>query len=168
MDLEFKIDSRKFKEQFYVTGLEKQKINLGFPWLQKHNPKIDWKTGKIEWKKYLLTFQQLFGKRRTSSKSTIEEQPDEEEWKTWTRNSINKNMNAIFMELLDKEMEINKINIATKLAIKENKKKAEKMDKELVPEEYHEYLDIFSEEKAARFPGSKPWDRKIKMKKDLN
>ena len=41
VDLEFKIDSRKFKEQFYVTGLGKQKIILGFPWLQKHNPKID-------------------------------------------------------------------------------------------------------------------------------
>ena len=64
VDLEFKIDSRRFKEQFYVTGLGKQKIILGFPWLQKHNPKIDWKTGKIEWKKYLLTFQQLFGKKK--------------------------------------------------------------------------------------------------------
>ena len=41
MDLEFKINSRKFREQFYVTGLGKQKIILGFPWLQKHNPKID-------------------------------------------------------------------------------------------------------------------------------
>ena len=30
VDLEFKIDSRKFKEQFYVTGLGKQKIILGF------------------------------------------------------------------------------------------------------------------------------------------
>ena len=79
----------------------------------------------------------------------MEEQPDEEEWKIWTRNPINKNMNALFMELLDEEMEINKINVATKLAIKENKKKTEKMDKELIPEEYHEYLDVFSEEKAA-------------------
>ena len=55
----------------------------------------------------------------------MQEQLDKEEWKTWTRNPINKNMNAIFMELLDKEMEINKINIATDLAIKENKKKTE-------------------------------------------
>ena len=30
------------------------------------------------------------------------------------------------MELLDKEMEINKINIATELAIEDNKKKTEK------------------------------------------
>ena len=66
VDLEFEIDSRKFKERFYVTGLGRQKIILGFPWLKKYNPTIDWKTGKIKWKKYLLTFQQLFGKNRTS------------------------------------------------------------------------------------------------------
>ena len=68
------------------------------------------------------------------------------------------------MELLDKEIRINKINVATELAIKENKKKTEKTDKELVPEEYHEYLDVFNEEKAAQFPESKPWDHKIEMK----
>ena len=39
--LEFKINSRKFREQFYVTRLGKQKIILGFTWLQKYNPLID-------------------------------------------------------------------------------------------------------------------------------
>jgi hypothetical protein len=33
-----------------VTGLGKQKIILGFPWLNEHNPDIDWKTGRITWK----------------------------------------------------------------------------------------------------------------------
>ena len=164
VDLEFEIDSRKVKEQFYVTGLGRQKIILGFPWLKKYNLTIDWKSGKIKWKKYLLTFQQLFGKNRTSLQPTIEEQLDEEEWKTQTRNPINKNMNAIFMELSDKEIRINKINVATELAIEENKKKTEKTDKELVPEEYHEYLDVFNKKKAAQFPKSKPWDHKIEMK----
>jgi hypothetical protein len=34
------------------------------------------------------------------------------------------------------------------LAIEENSKKAKKTDKTLVLEEYHEYLDIFNEEKT--------------------
>jgi Reverse transcriptase (RNA-dependent DNA polymerase) len=46
----------------------------------------------------------------------------------------------------------------------QNSKKTDKTDKQLVPAEYHEYLDIFSEEKAYRFPESRPWDHKIKMK----
>ena len=167
VDLEFKIDSRKFKEQFYITGLGKQEIILGFPWLQKHNPKINWKTGKIEWKKYFLTFQQLFGKRKTNSKPTIEAQPDGEEWKNQTKNPINNDMNTIFIELFNEEMKINKINITTELAIEDNKKKTGKTDEELIPKEYHEYLDIFSEEKATQFPESKSWDHKIKNERRI-
>ena len=94
----------------------------------------------------------------------IKEQTDEEEQKTQTRNQTSKNKNTIFLELLDKEIGINKINVATELAIEENKKKTEKTDKELIPKEYHKYLDVFNKEKAARFPESKPWDHKIEMK----
>ena len=32
-------------------GLGRQKIILGLPWLMEHNPKIDWKTRKMEWLK---------------------------------------------------------------------------------------------------------------------
>ena len=38
---------------------------------------------------------------------------------------------------------------------------------ELVPQELHEYLIVFSEEAAARFPESKPWDHKILLKPDF-
>ena len=48
VDLEFWIGHKKFKEQFYVTGLGKQRIILGFPWLNKYNPIIDWKKGEIK------------------------------------------------------------------------------------------------------------------------
>ena len=48
VDLEFQLGERKFKERFYVTRLGKQKIILGFPWLHKHNPIIDWKKGEID------------------------------------------------------------------------------------------------------------------------
>jgi hypothetical protein len=50
------------------------------------------------------------------------------------------------------------------LAIEENNKKIDKTDKELVLAEYHDYLDIFNEEKAHQFSESRPWDHKIKMK----
>ena len=33
-----------------------------------------------------------------------------------------------------------------------------------VPPQFHEYLDIFSDEKSTRFPKSTPWDHKIEMK----
>jgi hypothetical protein len=36
--------------------------------------------------------------------------------------------------------------------------------KDTVPPQFHEYLDVFSDEKATRFLKSTPWDHKIKMK----
>src|ERR1700678_2695024 len=71
---------------------------------------------------------------------------------------------TILIELIEGITWINKTNIATELAIEENSKKANKTDKELVPEEFHDYLDIFSEEKANRFPKPQSWDHKIEMK----
>ena len=34
--------------QFAVTGLGKQKLILGFTWLKKHNPEINWTTGEVK------------------------------------------------------------------------------------------------------------------------
>jgi hypothetical protein len=62
----------------------------------------------------------------------------------------------IFIELLETKVWIHKTNIATELAIEENSKKIDKRDKELVLAEYHDYLDIFNEEKAHQFPESRP------------
>ena len=50
------------------------------------------------------------------------------------------------------------------LAIKENEKKPDASAKELVPEDLHNFLDIFDEEQAGQLPKSQPWDYKIEMK----
>ena len=70
----------------------------------------------------------------------VEEIVDEEETKNYTKNLIEEDKNAILIELLEEATWINKTNVATELAIKENNKKKEKTDKELVPKEFHEYL----------------------------
>ena len=50
INLQFSLNGKEFQEQFYVTGLGKQKVILGLPWLRKHNPEINWQTGKLEWR----------------------------------------------------------------------------------------------------------------------
>jgi hypothetical protein len=57
-----------------------------------------------------------------------------------------------------------KENLATKLASEANQKKPDWTPEQLVPQEYHDYLDIFNEDKANRFPDTRPWDHKIEMK----
>jgi hypothetical protein len=75
---------------------------------------------------------------------------------------LKENKMGVYIELLETDVWIHKTKIATELAIEENSKKTDKTDKQLVLAEYHEYLDIFSEEKAHCFPESRPWDTRLK------
>ena len=120
VELKFKINSRKFKERFYVTGLGKQKIILGFTCLQKYNPLIDWKTGKIKWKDWKFNFQKWFGKTTPKLRTTMEEHPDKEGNKNRTLYPTNKDLNAILFELIEEDIQINKVTIAMELAVEEN------------------------------------------------
>ena len=63
-----------------------------------------------------------------------------------------------------KEVWINKTNMATELAMVEHSKKKDLPLEEIIPKEFHEYLDVFDEQKANQFPISWPWDHWIKMK----
>jgi hypothetical protein len=47
-DLILKYQSHSERALFAVTGLGKQNLILGLPWLQKHNPEIDWTTGTVK------------------------------------------------------------------------------------------------------------------------
>ena len=66
---------------------------------------------------------------------------------------------------MDNKIWINaKMTSATDLAAVANSKKPELTPEEIVPKDYHEFLDVFDEEKANRFPESRPYDHKIKTK----
>jgi hypothetical protein len=54
--------------------------------------------------------------------------------------------------------------IAMDIAIKENKKKADLPVEILIPEDLHNFLDVFDDNKANQFPESNVWDHKINMK----
>ena len=49
MELDLLIRERIKKLWLYITGLGKQKVLLGFTWLWKENPDINWKQGRIRW-----------------------------------------------------------------------------------------------------------------------
>ena len=53
----------------------------------------------------------------------MEELPDEEELKNRTLYLTNKDLNAILLELIEEDIRINKVTIATELAAEENQKK---------------------------------------------
>ena len=66
---------------------------------------------------------------------------------------------------IDNKIWINtKMTSATNLAAAANSKKPELTPEEIIPKEYHEFLNVFDEEKANRFPEPQPYNHKIKMK----
>ena len=49
VNLELEVFGQPQMIRLLVIGLGKQKILLGFPWLQKNNPLIDWQTSTFLW-----------------------------------------------------------------------------------------------------------------------
>ena len=50
VELPITIGGKDIKEELYVTHLGKNEIILGFDWLQKHNPRMNWKSGTLDFK----------------------------------------------------------------------------------------------------------------------
>jgi hypothetical protein len=114
-DLDLYVNGKTNMGKFLITKLGNQKIILGLPWLQKHNPEINWKEGTLHW--------------RTT---TTKEEVDEEE-------HLNRPVNAsdkVLLEYLGMENELwinSKENLATKLASEANQKKPDLTPEQLVP-----------------------------------
>ena len=98
----------------------------------------------------------------------IEEIPDDDEWKNQTINSIDDDMDLLISYIndnMDRNIWINaKSTTATEIQAEINLKKKVLPLEEQIPKEFHDYLDVFSEEKAACFLESRPWDHKIELK----
>ena len=148
VEVNLQIGNRTTTTKLLVTGLGCQKIILGFPWFEEQNPEINWETGTLNWRtenRILATSIKVF---------------DEEEYLNRTQNILDEDEKYIisFIDVNGKFKPVwinTKTNLAMDMAIENNLKKQEHMVEEMVPKEYHEFLNVFSEEKAARFPESK-------------
>ena len=103
---------------------------------------------------------------RKGQQPSMKEEEDQEAAKNHSSNPLS-DTDMILLELLDMEDEVwinTKTNMATSLVAEANLKKPELTPKQLIPKEYHKYLDVFDEKKANRYPESRPWDHKIEMK----
>jgi len=181
--LDMEINGKRTTEDLLVTGLGKERIILGFPWLNEQNPDINWKTGTFKWResrkrRFLKLPKGLQLAKKLArqacqpdpivSKPSIEEVPDEEEWKNKTVNPSDNDedplISYIYKDFNDYLWINSKATTATKIQAEINSQKKSLPMEEQIPKEFHEYLDVFSEEKAARFPEPRSWDHKIEMK----
>ena len=159
---------------------------LGFPWLNKLNPEINWKIRKLSWrtpqkpqrfikiKRYHSTIYPLTLARKLAQKACIVEEVDQERHLNQTQNPSSGNEILLgFVEEKENETSTDQegeiwINTKTSNSIEFHLKYDEKKDdlplEEQVSKEYHKYLDVFNEKKADQFPNPRPWDHKIELK----
>ena len=114
---------------------------MGMPWLGRHNPEIDWKTGEVKMTRYLNEC----GKKWRTGKQTKpgwKKQEEKEKKKEMRRQTIDKEI-AIARIVAEKEEELDKEDIIVR--------KTEKM----VPRQFHKYLKIFEKKDLERMPTRK-------------
>ena len=144
VNLELEIFGQPQTIWLLVTGLGKQKILLGFPWLQKNNPLINWQNGTFQQWSVHIPRKFDFRKKietllaKPLPKPTITDKEDQDKWMIQTINVLGTDCrNALICPLIEIKEQImdegawinpetnsvwihSKATLATDLAIVEN------------------------------------------------
>ena len=180
VELNLTIGGKMRRTRLMITGLGKQKIVLGFPWLNEHNPDIDWKTGRFAWRpiKQRLWFKKKdLGKplpllrakalaRQAMDRIEEETDPQKNLNRTWNP-SLDNDIILAYIEDHNKQDTIwinTKTSSSIEFHLRHDEKKEDTPLDQQIPSEYHKFLDVFYEEKADRFPEPRSWDHKIELK----
>lgn len=136
--------------KFLVTNLGKARVFIGYDWLFKHNPEIDWRSQKI-------TFS------RCPPECNMQGTEETEGWKPEEALEEGESILMVdFAEHIDLRV---KATQAQQMA-EEADRDREKMTEDAVPEQYREYIKVFAKESFDRLPQKRPWDHAIELKPD--
>ena len=128
--------------------------------MHKHNPDINWRTGNVEFTRCPSECNIAKAKKRRAKafryKASVEEDIDDDnDFDNYTQEELVKQA----IRCLEKKEEEE---------IREVKKEEEKKTAaEMVPPQFHVYLDHFEKKSSERFPTSKPWDHAINLTDDF-
>ena len=154
------INGEKSQFRFLATALGRQRVILGYPWLRKANPDVNWRKGTLRWRTENTDHirSTILNSLLTMDLTDIHEDPTEDELViSYLQGGLTKKAQDVWSKTT--------MNHSTAFAQKAEAQKEQKTPEEIVPSYFHEYLDnVFSEEKATRFPERRPWDHKINLK----
>ena len=139
-----------------VIGGQKWSVILGMPWLARHNPEIDWKTGEVK----ITRCPEECGKqwRPVQGKSGWEKQK-EEEAKEEAEKKKKKNQKK------GKTVEVRKVAEEWEIWNEEEEvAKSEVEAKKLVPEKFHRWIKVFGKKQSEIMPTRKLWDHVIDVR----
>jgi len=126
------------------------------PWLECHNPEIDWKTGEVKMTRCPEEYEKQW--RPVQEKSGWEKQKEEEAKEKVGRKREKKG----------RAVEVRKVVEKWEIWDKEEEAaKSEAEAKKLVLEKFHEWIKVFGKKQSERMPTRKLWDHAIDVKKEF-
>ena len=144
------VGPHKERQRFLITGLGKARVFIGYDWLFKHNPEVDWRSQKV-----------LFSRCPPECGMTGTEygKGDCQEDRIEEGESILLVDFSYAIELRAKETQ------AQQMAQKANAER-EHMTADKIPEQYRDYVKVFAKESFDSLPEKRPWDHAIELKPD--
>jgi transposase InsO family protein len=186
-DLILRYESHAERTTFAVTALGRQDMILGLPWLRRHNPEVDWKTGRVRMTRCddrcgtcKLEIKRLARERKSEAKArrrcrlgptpllTEEEELAEvsEEVEGCGEEGIEHGDRVFATVLRPEPVSINATatisqRLAAAAAHDQDRKAKDFRDQ--VPSHLHDYEDVFSKSSFDVLPDHKKWDHAIEL-----
>jgi hypothetical protein len=165
----FRINDRIMTEWFYVTALGDQNLILGLPWLEKHNPIIDWTEKTLEFRNSQEDKAKAFiwSLARKQEETMLIEDKDLVVWylKSHRGPEPSDQLYTPFEDIGQWNEEqpnitIRKYSPAQQMEQKYNAKQEES----ILLTQYLPWKEVFEQKAAERFPGKRPWDHAIELR----
>jgi hypothetical protein len=106
VDLDIEVHGQTRKERLMVTGLGKQKIILGYTWLQETNLIIDWEKGTLEWRRPKQEKKLPKEGKRIRTPITITEEEDREAHLNSTQNPLDDKELALLISTITNDSQL--------------------------------------------------------------
>ena len=149
VEVEIFFKGHKERTSIDVIGGQKWSVILGMPWLARHNPEIDWKTGEVQ----MTRCPDECGKKwRTGRQTKLGWQKQKEKEKKKEKRRLTIEEEKMIARLVEEKE--NEEEDLIKLRATE----------EMVPRRFHKYLKVFEKKDSERMPTRKTWDHAIDLR----
>ena len=169
------------KATFAVCDLGDKTAIIGHTWLFQHNPEIDWRTGQVKFTRCPPGCHTINKEKRKSQRQnaklkiqlpslpdeSLDDKEMEDQEKSKESHPEIDPEDRVFVSFLHNEQHINATStVSQRLAEESHKHDSEKKRtiEEIIPEQYHQFKDVFSKESFDQLPERKPWDHAIELK----
>ncbi|SJL01029.1 uncharacterized protein ARMOST_04345 [Armillaria ostoyae] len=149
VDMRIRIGDHVERMELAVTNLGDATMFLGYDWLQRHNPIVNWETGDVS----LV---------RCNCRKVPFRLPDEDPEARWGE-EVQEGDRILMVDISEAVRVWAMGSKSNELAAEANKQKESKTYKEIVPEWIQDFDSVFSKEKFDKLPARKPWDHAIEL-----